>query len=64
MRTRSDPFLDKGPLLQHARAIDLSACDALLDPGTRVFLGENVKFLYHRWQHEAFPPSDFLQACS
>jgi len=30
------------------------------DPGTRNTIGPNIKHLYHRWQHEALWPVDFL----
>ncbi len=40
-------------------------CPALLpiaDPGTRRGFGASIRHLYHRWQTESLPPSDFLQA--
>lgn len=29
------------------------------DPGTRLTIGSNVRYLYHRWQHESVWPVDF-----
>lgn len=55
------PFLGKRPLLNTRAPLICPRVTPYIDPGTRVVLGENVNFLYHRWQHEAFPPSDFLQ---
>jgi hypothetical protein len=55
------PFLQKRPLVPSLAPVICPRALPYIDPGTRVVLGENVKYLYHRWQREAFPPSDFLQ---
>jgi hypothetical protein len=56
----SGDFLNRYPLFTTLAPLACPIPFAFVDPGTVRTIGNNVKHLYFRWQHEYFFPFDYL----